>query len=459
MQITNDNWDKVLGILQSTIMPAGFKSRIKPLKVSEDMESRTITLIADDEMTISFINNRYLSDITAAVKRVYGSEYNVNIKNSSGLIERTGPGESIVSDGSGDQSGDSGSAKVLQNDDSALNPKYKFESFVTGPNNELAFAASEAVAKNTGGAYNPLFIYGNSGLGKTHLMHAIGHYVMQNEPEKYVLYISSEMFTNELVNAIQSRKMEEFRTKYRSVDVLMIDDIQFIEKKDSTQEEIFHTFNALYEAHRQIVISSDRPPKEIKSIDNRLRSRFEWGLSVDIKSPDYETRIAILKNKAEMEDFRVTDDMLEIFDIIATKITANIRELEGALNRVIAHATLTKKPLTRETAREVLTDVFSTSSGTIDANLIKSAVCSRYNITVEEIESSKRTKALAFPRQIAMYLCRELTDLSLPKIGESFGNRDHTTVMHACDKISKQMETDNMLRSDIEDLKSGLNGS
>ncbi len=432
MQITNDSWGEVLKILESTILTVSYNSWIKPLKAYEDKKKHTVTLTADDDMTMSFIKNRYISDIKAAVEKVYGSEYTVKIENSAdfseGAVSRESAGFGSVGNTSDQPDQNS---KKISNDESSLNPKYIFDTFVTGPNNELAFAASEAVAKNTGGAYNPLFIYGNSGLGKTHLMHAIGHYVMRNEPDKYVLYVSSEMFTNELVNAIQARKMEEFRAKYRSVDVLMIDDIQFIEKKDTTQEEIFHTFNSLYEAHRQIVISSDRPPKEIKSIDNRLRSRFEWGLSVDIKSPDYETRIAILKNKAEMENFEITDDMLEILDIIATKITANIRELEGALNRVTAHATLTNKPLTKETAKEVLTDVFSTSTGVIDANLIKSAVCSRYNITIEEIESSKRTKALAFPRQIAMYLCRELTELSLPKIGENFGNRDHTTVMHA----------------------------
>ena len=325
-----------------------------------------------------------------------------------------------------------------------------------GANNELAYAAALAVAKSPATTYNPLFLYGKSGLGKTHLMHAVGHYVMQNSPSKRVLYVSSEMFTNELVNAIQNKKNEEFRNKYRSIDLLMIDDIQFIEKKDRTQEELFHTFETLYGTNKQIIFCSDRPPKEIETIDARLKSRFEWGLTVDIQSPDFETRVAILKNKAEMEDIQVNDDLLEIFYLIADKITSNIRELEGALNRVIAHANLMNKPLTKETAKEVLSGVFDTSSRTIDAPLIKNIVCGHFSINVADIESSKRTKNLAHPRQIAMYLCRELTDLSLPKIGEFFGKRDHTTVMHACDKISNEMLKDEDLRNTISELKTKI---
>ena len=278
------------------------------------------------------------------------------------------------------------------NDELNLNPRYNFSTFVVGANNELAYAAALAVAKNPATTYNPLFLYGKSGLGKTHLMHAIGHYVLQNSPDKRVLYVSSEMFTNELVNAIQNKKNEEFRNKYRSIDVLMIDDIQFIEKKDRTQEELFHTFETLYGNNKQIVFCSDRPPKEIETIDARLKSRFEWGLPVDIQSPDFETRVAILKNKAEMEDIQVNEDLLEIFYLIADKITSNIRELEGALNRVIAHANLMNKPLTKETAKEVLSGVFDTSSRTIDAPLIKNIVCSHFNINVSDMESSKRTE-------------------------------------------------------------------
>lgn len=264
------------------------------------------------------------------------------------------------------------------------------------------------------------------------------------------------MFTNELVNAIQNKKNEEFRNKYRGIDLLMIDDIQFIEKKDRTQEELFHTFETLYGTNKQIIFCSDRPPKEIETIDARLKSRFEWGLTVDIQSPDFETRVAILKNKAEMEDIQVNEDLLEIFYLIADKITSNIRELEGALNRVIAHANLMNKPLTKETAKEVLSGVFDTSSRAIDAPLIKNTVCGHFGINVADIESSKRTKNLAHPRQIAMYLCRELTELSLPKIGEFFGKRDHTTVMHACEKISNEMLKDEDLRNTISDLKSKI---
>lgn len=436
-------WKDALNDIQQDIMPSAFSTWIEPLvPMAIDADEGSLILSTSNEMSRSILQGRYLPVIKQAVSNNFSIPLEIKIVLSN---------EEIPAAKGSSKSRKAGSDP--SNEEIFLNPKYNFSTFVVGANNELAHAAAQAVAKNLATAYNPLFLYGKSGLGKTHLMHAVGHYVMQNNPTKRVLYVSSESFTNELVNAIQSKKNEEFRKKYRNIDLLMIDDIQFIEKKDATQEELFHTFESLYGTNKQIIFCSDRPPKEIQTIDARLKSRFEWGLTVDIQSPDFETRVAILKNKAEMEDIFVNDDLLEIFYLIADKITSNIRELEGALNRVIAHANLMNKPLTKETAKEVLSGVFDTSSRTIDAPLIKTIVCSHFSINVADIESSKRTKNLAHPRQIAMYLCRELTELSLPNIGKYFGNRDHTTVMHACDKISNDMLKDENLRNTISELK------
>lgn len=445
-------WNEIIKIIEPEMIPTVFNTWIRPLKPISINEKTGIMLIETyTDMSIGIINNRYKNFIENAVNQIYGKNFNIEFILSEDVSKKSGKIDAEMQD--------SYIIDVMKrpgNDELYLNPRYNFSTFVVGSNNELAYAAAQAVAKNPAAEYNPLFLYGNSGLGKTHLMHAIGHYILQNNSSKRVLYVSSEMFTNELVNAIQIKKMDEFRNKYRSIDVLMIDDIQFIEKKDRTQEELFHTFNTLYESNKQIVISSDRPPKEIETIDTRLQSRFEWGLPVDIQSPDFETRVAILKNKAEMEDIEVSENLLEIFYIIADKITSNIRELEGALNRVIAHANLMNKPLSKETAKEVLTDVFETKDRQVDIPLIKNTVCAHFNINVQEIDSSKRTKTLTVPRQIAMYLCREMTQTSLPKIGENFGKRDHTTVMHACEKVSKQLETDTTLKKTINELKSRI---
>ena len=452
MENLKANWEKVLSSIEKDMLPTPFNTWIKPLMPQSIDESRgVIELITYNDMSKSVLDNRYVMLLESVIKQVFGREYKVNFILSDDLNKST------------DQQDIEKEKDYYENvmkrpgdDEIYLNPRYTFNTFVVGSNNELAYAAALAVAKSPATEYNPLFIYGDSGLGKTHLMHAIGHHVLQNNPYKKVLYVSSELFTTELVNAIQSKNTTEFRNKYRNVDLLMIDDIQFIEKKDRTQEELFHTFNTLYDSNKQIILSSDRPPKEIETIDKRLQSRFEWGLPVDIQSPDFETRVAILKNKAEMEDINVSDEMLEIFYLIADKITTNIRELEGALNRVIAHANLTNKPLSKTTAREVLTDVFDTSNRQIDLPLIKNTVCAYYGINVSDMDSSKRTKTLAHPRQIAMYLCRELTELSLPKIGENFGNRDHTTVIHAYEKISKELQNDENLRKSIAELKSSI---
>ena len=342
-----------------------------------------------------------------------------------------------------------------------LNPKFNFDNFIVGPNNEYAHAVSLAVADNPSTAYNPLFIYGGSGLGKTHLMHAIGQHIMRTNPSLKVLYVSSEMFTSELVQALQdpvnkNSKLNAFKAKYRNVDVLLIDDIQFIEGKESTQMEFFHTFNTLYGLNRQIVISSDRHPNKLRDLDERLTSRFKSNIMADIQPPDFETRVAILRKKAEEEGLVIDENTLEVIDLIAEKIKFNIRELDSALLRVISFSKFKNQPLTAKFAKEHLTDIFSVRDIDISCESIKKAVCKKYNIKIADIESKKRNREFSHPRQIAMYLCRELTNLSLPKIGESFGGRDHTTVLHACDKIGKQVKLDPTLFEDIRNLKEDL---
>ncbi|CUH95766.1 Chromosomal replication initiator protein DnaA [Propionispora sp. 2/2-37] len=331
-----------------------------------------------------------------------------------------------------------------------LNPKYIFETFVIGNSNRFAHAASLAVAEAPAQVYNPFFIYGGVGLGKTHLMHAIGHRILQNYPGIKVVYISSEKFTNELINSIRDGKPESFRQKYRNIDVLLVDDIQFLSKKEHTQEEFFHTFNTLHEANKQIIISSDRPPREIQTLEDRLRSRFEWGLITDIQPPDLETRIAILRKKAMIENLNIPNDVMVY---IASRIDNNIRELEGALIRVMAYASLTNQSIDINLATEALKDLFPNGRPKqITMELIQEIVASYFKIKIEELLAKKRTRNVAYPRQIAMYLCRELTDTSLPRIGEMFGGRDHTTVIHAHDKITRERNEDVKLSNTLKEL-------
>ncbi len=331
-----------------------------------------------------------------------------------------------------------------------LNSKYTFDTFVIGNSNRFAHAASLAVAESPAKSYNPLFIYGGVGLGKTHLMHAIGHHVLQRSPNTRVLYVSSEKFTNELIDSIRDENSIEFRNHYRNVDILLIDDIQFLAGKERTQEEFFHTFNALHEANKQIIISSDRQPKEIPTLEDRLRSRFEWGLITDIQAPDLETRIAILRKKAKMENLQVPN---EVMVYIADKIHSNIRELEGALIRVMAFASLSSFPITAEVAVEALKDIIPTNNTKlVTIDIIQQSVAGYFNLSPSEFKAKKRTRAVAFPRQIAMYLSRQLTDSSLPKIGDEFGGRDHTTVMHAHEKISQALQNDPQLEKKINDM-------
>jgi chromosomal replication initiator protein len=334
----------------------------------------------------------------------------------------------------------------------AANPKYTFDNFVIGSSNRFAHAAALAVAEAPAQAYNPLFIYGGTGLGKTHLLQAIAAYVSSHSKKLTTRYVTSETFTNDFINSLRDKRIEGFKHRYRAYDVLLVDDIQFLEGKERFQEEFFHTFNSLYEAGRQIVISSDRPPKEIATLEERLRSRFEWGLITDIQPPDLETRIAILRKKVTTDSIQVTDP--EVLTFIAGRVSTNIRELEGALTRVIAFSSLTGLPLDVDLAEQVLRDLFPNSGNIPEVTIarIQEAVCERFSLTVQELCSPRRSQAVAYPRQVAMYLSRELTDSSLPKIGKEFGGRDHTTVLHANAKITRMISEDRAVYNLVQDL-------
>ncbi len=334
-----------------------------------------------------------------------------------------------------------------------LNRKYNFENFIVGPSNQFAHAAALAVAENPGKSYNPLFIYGGVGLGKTHLINAIGDHVVKNKPDVKIIYLTAEQFTNEVVAAIRYDKMYAFKEKYRNIDMLLVDDIHFFSGKDRSQEEFFYTFNTLYEAHRPVIITSDKYPKEMLNIEERLRSRFEWGLIADIQQPDFETRMAILKQKAEAENTKLPEDVL-LF--LVDTIKTNIRVLEGALIRLGAWASLTGKPITVELAKDILKATIVEKEKTITSDAIQRAVADHFQIKLTELKSKKRTKNLVMPRQVAMYLCRDLTNLSYPEIGKYFGGKDHTTVIHACRQIEKMKEKESRLKDAIETLIKAL---
>jgi len=444
-------WRDVLSEISTAVTEVSYRTWFLPLSPLEiDEEAAVIYVASSNDLLINIIKTRYISIFEQSVETVFGKKYKVVIKSMTD--------EEIESFSNKDSKSKPEPVVQHQENDEFkeeyfLNPKYNFDNFIVGENNKYAHAVALAVAENPASTYNPFFIYGDSGLGKTHLMHAIGHYIMENSPDKKVLYVSSEMFTSELIKAIQDKKNPTqkknlFRKKYRDIDVLLIDDIQFIEGKEATQTEFFHTFNVLHELGKQIVISSDRHPSKLTDLDERLRSRFQWNIIADIKAPDFETRVAILRNKVEIEGVEIDDDILEVIDLIASKVKFNIRELESALTRIISYSTLFGQKITVKFARKNLNDIFSTGDFSITCETIKKAVCKKYNIKVADIESSSRKREFAYPRQIAMYLCREMTSDSLPKIGKSFGGRDHTTVKHAHEKISEEIKKD----SDLEEI-------
>lgn len=416
-------WQKVLHLIREEIGETSFDIWFSMVKYNSCHDDK-VFITAPNTLTKEWIEARYLDVILTNFRALTNQNIQV-VLTTDNIIEKEGI-------------------------KSPLNPKYTFDTFVVGNSNRFAHAACYAVGESPFKAYNPLFIYGGVGLGKTHLMQAIGHHILQKYPNYSIMYVSSEQFTNELISAIKDDNTPGFRQKYRNIDVLLIDDIQFLAGKERTQEEFFHTFNTLYEANKQLVISSDRPPRNIPTLEDRLRSRFEWGLITDIQIPDLETRVAILRKKAQNDNLNIPYDVI---DYIANYIDSNIRELEGALIRLVAYATVNNKPLNMATASEALKDILPPPRPKkITIETIQKTVCEYYGIQMNELLSKKRQKQLVFPRQIAMYLCRHLTDASYPQIGDQFGGRDHTTVLHAYDKIEKLLQEDNELNMSIKEL-------
>ncbi len=412
------------------------------------------TILVPNDFTREWIEGHFLGFIRAATSDALGRDVRVRIAVREGL-----PAAAAVHDGDPAGLADPVPAALTDERPVGRNPKYTFENFVIGSSNRFAHAAALAVAEAPAQAYNPLFIYGGTGLGKTHLMQAVGAYVSEHSKRLTTRYVTSETFTNDFINSLRDKRIEGFKQRYRTYDVLLVDDIQFLEGKERFQEEFFHTFNSLYEAGRQIVISSDRPPKEIATLEERLRSRFEWGLITDIQPPDVETRIAILRKKVTTDGIAVTDP--EVLTFIAGRVSSNIRELEGALTRVVAFSSLTGLPLEVQLAEQVLRDLFPQGDGVPEVTIsgIQEAVSDRFGLSVTELVSPKRSQSVAYPRQVAMYLSRELTDASLPKIGKEFGGRDHTTVIHATSKITRLISEDRSVYNLVQDLTARIKQS
>ncbi|MBV9271987.1 MAG: chromosomal replication initiator protein DnaA, partial [Candidatus Eremiobacteraeota bacterium] len=420
-----------------------FEMWIKPLRLVS-LSGNELQLAVQNNFARDWVENRLKGQIADVLREIFGAELQLqftvvpeNEPHVQPAVEAVGGVQPVARPSDEFRPGN-------------LNSRYTFEEFVVGNSNRFAHAAAQAVASAPARAYNPLFLYGGVGLGKTHLMHAIGHRVMQDNPNANIVYVSSEKFTNEFIIAIKNNQTLEFRNKYRHVDVLLIDDIQFLEGKEQTQEEFFHTFNSLHESGRQLVISSDRPPKEIQTLESRLRSRFEWGLLTDIQPPDLETREAILRKKAESEKIPVPD---EVTSFIAKVIPSNIRELEGALIRVVAFASLTKSSITVDLAAEVLKNAVAQAPlRRVTIANIKEKVAKAHGLTVKEMDNQRRDQRLAAPRQIAMFICTELTDCSLPHIAREFNKKDHTTIMYARDKVKEQMQRDEAYRNKVRSL-------
>ena len=441
-------WRAALGELQVSLSPANFETWLRDTQLI-DVDDQRFRIAVPNGFAKDWLENRYRSLISQTLARIVG--YSVQVEFSIAATEpvpvmddgavAAGPGAPApaVRLEPGRVGGEGSSAN--------LNPRYTFANFIVGSANRLAHAASLSVAERPGHAYNPLFLYGGVGLGKTHLMHAIGSQVIARFPRKRVVYATSEKFTNEFITSIQQGKIDEFRARYRRIDLLLIDDIQFIADKERTQEEFFHTFNAIHEDGKQIVLSSDRPPKAILTLEERLRSRFEWGLIADLTAPDLETRIAILRAKAEEGAVPITSDVIEF---VARKVVSNIRELEGALNRIVAYASMGAMPISIELAQAVLSNVlYNPKKRQVTPERITKAVSEYYGVQMEQLRGQKRDKAIVTPRQVAMFLMREETDVSLLRIGAELGGRDHSTVLHACDKITRESAVNDELRREI----------
>ena len=451
MHIIQEKWSDILNMIkiEHDVSDVSYSAWLEPLKVYK-VEGNVVTIIVTNgSMALSYINKKYILPLKVAIAETTGEDFEISLVLPEEIKEEVTPQPALAA------------APVSLNENiekANLNPRYTFDTFVVGNNNKMAHAASVAVAESPGEAYNPLFIYGGVGLGKTHLMHSIAHFVLQKNPSAKVLYVTSEYFTNELIDSIRNGNnstMSKFREKYRNIDVLLIDDIQFIIGKESTQEEFFHTFNSLHGAKKQIVISSDKPPKDMEILEDRLRSRFEWGLIVDISSPDYETRMAILRKKEELDGYKIDDEVIEY---IAKNVKSNIRELEGSLNKIMAYANLEQKDINLDLAEKVLKDIISPNQKRIiTPELILDIVAEHFDLTASDLIGNKRNSKIVFPRQIAMYLCRNMTEVTLKNIGKVLGGRDHTTIMNGISKIENEVETSDSTREIIDILKKKIN--
>lgn len=442
---TNKIWDSFIEEIKKSTSKLSFDMFFSDLSLYKlDVDNKIIYIQLEDISIIKFLREKYIVQIEDIFSKMLGDDFQVVIKSKDEYKSNKIDKKKKV-------------RKSLYKDNSKLfNPKFNFENFVVGGNNRFAYAASLAVAESPAEAYNPLFLYGGSGLGKTHLMQAIGIQVIKNDPTSNVLYISSETFTNELIEAINTQNTNQFKEKYRNIDILLIDDIQFLEGKEATQEEFFHTFNTLYENNKQIVISSDRPPSNLQKLDERLTTRFGFGITADVQPADFETRVAILKKKIELADIELDSDIEEVCNLIAEKIKYNIRELEGAMNRMISFSEIMNNKIDLDFAKIVLKDIYRDTDKAIAPERIRSTVASYYDIKVSDLDSKRRTAEIALARQVAMYLCRESTDFSFSKIGEIFGGRDHSTVMSNCNKIQTLYQEDELIKYDIDEINKKL---
>ena len=454
LELLKEKWDKILESIRddNELSNVAFKTWLLPLKVFR-IEGNILKITAPFEQAATYVENKYKTFLYVAVAEAMGEEYEIRI-----ITEDEALKEKPLEPETPKKAAAAPAPKVAEEQKTNLNPRYTFDTFVIGSNNRFAHAAALAVAESPGKEYNPLFLYGGVGLGKTHLMQSVAHYILQQDPTKKVLYVTSEVFTNELIDSIRNgnnNSMTAFREKYRNIDVLLIDDVQFIIGKESTQEEFFHTFNALHSANKQIIISSDRPPKDMETLEARLQSRFEWGLIADISSPDYETRMAILRKKEELDGYNIDD---EVIRYIATNIKSNIRELEGALNKLVALSNLEKREINISMAEEVLKDIISPNQKReVTPQVILEVVAEHYGISVSDIIGGKRNAEIVTPRQVVMYLCREITDTPYKAIGILLGNRDHSTIINGDGKVRKQLQAnDGSLKNNIDIIRKKL---
>ena len=442
-----ENWDLIKETLREEydLSDISYNTWVKPLNFNNVKDGVvTIMIPSDQAHALKYISNKYKSYFQVTISEMMDETYDISF-----ILEKDAEDEMLSAPGN---------VYNINYENANLNSKYRFDTFVVGNNNKFAHSASLAVAESPGVAYNPLYLYGGAGLGKTHLMHSIGHFILERNPNAKVLYVTSEEFTNEVIESIRSGNasaMNKLREKYRTIDVLMVDDVQFIIGKESTQEEFFHTFNALHSAGKQIILTSDKPPKDMETLEDRIRSRFEWGLIADIGTPDYETRMAILRRKVEADDMKLSD---EILNYIATNIKSNIRELEGALNKLLAYSNLEKTDITMEIAMKELQNIITPDKPReITPQLVIEVVTEHFNISLDQMISKNRSNEIARPRQIAMYLCKNMTDIPLDSIGQLLGGRDHSTIIHGIKKIADEYESNENTRNLIETIKKKIN--